>query len=269
MDPLSKTTVIIKTFQRPESLDRAIRSIRRYYPKLHIIVADDGFKPALRTDVEYVRLPTDVGISTGRNALLDRVTTPYYLLIDDDVEFRPQTKIEKLASLVDQGELDLAAGSCLRIERKWKFLLRRKPQPFHGLFSFTGGDLRLVGGTHGTRDGYSLCDIAHNFYVARVDRIRSMGAWDPELRQNEHTEFFVRARRHGIRVGYCHDVVVWHWVARPEGYGAYRFRSYHDLAARKIGVDRIIGFEGQVFAYDGPKAKSKHRKQVAVIPNAA
>src|SRR5262249_48067864 len=97
MDALSKTTIIIKTFQPPACLDRAIRSIRKYYPKVHIIVADDGFEPALRNDVEYIRLPTDVGVSAGRNALLERVKTPYFLLTDDDVEFRPQTKIEKLA----------------------------------------------------------------------------------------------------------------------------------------------------------------------------
>ena len=44
---------------------------RRYYPELKILVGDDGFEPSPRTDVGYLRLPEDIGLSAGRNALLD------------------------------------------------------------------------------------------------------------------------------------------------------------------------------------------------------
>jgi GT2 family glycosyltransferase len=251
MNPLSKTTAIIKTFQRPNDLDRLIRSIRRFYPGLPILVGDDGLVPSPRSDVGYIRLPQDIGVSAGRNALLERIETPYFVLLEDDFEFCRRTNIEKLARLVDEEELDIAAGDCFRVKRKLIFL-RRKRRPYHGLFQFQSHELRLVYGDHGRRNGYLLCDVAYNFYVARTDTIRAMGAWDADLRQNEHTEFFVRAKRHGLRVGYCSDVVIWHWNSRPPGYGAYRFRSYHHLAAQKIGVDRIIGFQGQEYACDGP-----------------
>jgi len=247
MDPLSQTTAIIKTFQRPQFLDRLIRSIRKYYPELRIIVGDDGFEPSPRSDVEYVRLPLDIGTSAGRNALLERVETPYYLLLDDDVEFRPQTDIGRLARLVAEGTLDLAAGDYLRVKRKL-FFLKRRPQPFHGLFQFSPDELRLVAGSLGEQDGYILCDIAHNFYVARKDTVQAMGGWDSELKTNEHIEFFVRARRSGMRVGFCHNVIVWHWNARPRGYAEYRNRSHHHLAAAKLGLHRIVGFDGQFYA---------------------
>jgi GT2 family glycosyltransferase len=250
---LSQTTAIVKTFQRPDCLNRLIRSIRQYYPELRVLVGDDGLQPSHCTGADYFRLPLDIGLSAGRNVLLEHVHTPYFLLLDDDVEFCRSTKIEHLIRLVDQGSIDIAAGNCLRTKRKL-FFLRTKPQPFHGLFDFRDEELRLVHGNHGQGEGYLLCDIAHNFYVARMDAIRSMGAWDPELRQNEHTEFFVRAHRHGLRVGYCQDVIIRHWVDRPPGYAAFRNRSFHHVAARKIGVQRIIGFHGKAFAVDGPGA---------------
>jgi GT2 family glycosyltransferase len=265
---LTQTTAIIKTFQRPKCLNRLIRSILRYYPDLQIMVGDDGFQPTPRSDVGYIRLPVDIGLSAGRNALLERVQTPYFLLLDDDVEFHNQTKIEKLVRLVDQDDVDIAAGNCLRTKRKL-FFLRSKPQPYHGLFDFRDDELRLVCGHHKQRDGYLLCDIAHNFYVARTDAVRNMGAWDPELRQNEHTEFFVRAWRHGLRVGYCHDVIIRHWIDRPPGYAAFRNRSYHQVAARKIGVDRIIGFQGRPFTVDGPEATIMGQTPGAQIKQAA
>ncbi len=150
-------------------------------------------------------------------------------------------------------QLDLAAGTCIKIKRK-KFYTKKKPQPFHGLFDFRDNQLRLVPGNHGQVVNYQLCDITHNFYAARVDAVNRMGAWDPELRQNEHTEFFVRAWRHGLRVGCCESVVIKHWNDRPKEYCKFRYRSYHNVAARKIGVECIIGFNGRPYTVDGPGA---------------
>lgn len=246
MEPLAQTTAIIKTFQRPQCLDRLIRSIRTYYPELRIIVGDDGFEPSLRSDVEYVRLPVDIGTSAGRNALLERVTTPFYLLLDDDVEFRAETDVRKLARLVADGTLDLAAGDCVRVKRKF-FVLKLRPQPFHGLFEFRHDELRLVAGSLGEGRGFTLCDITHNFYVARKDAVQAIGGWDSDLKTNEHIEFFVRARRAGLRVGFCPDVVIWHWNARPPGYAEYRNRCHHHVAAAKLGLNRIVGFDGRDF----------------------
>ena len=265
---LSQTTAIIKTFQRPECLHRLVRSIRKYYPELRVLVGDDGFEPSPCEGAEYIRLPVDIGISAGRNALLEQVKTPYFLLLDDDVEFYRSTTIEHLIRLVDQSAVDIAAGNCIKIKRKW-FVTRRKPQPGHGVFDFRDNQLRLVRGNHGQGDGYQICDITHNFYVARVDVIYSMGAWDPELRQNEHTEFFVRARRHGLRVGCCDSVVIKHWNDRPKEYCKFRYRSYHNVASRKIGVDCIIGFNGLKYTVDGPGATIMGENQPAQLNRAA
>ncbi len=241
MDLLPQTTAMIKAFQRPDDLDRLIRSIRYYYPALRVLVGDDGLKPSPRDDVEYLRLPPDIGVSAGRNAMLEHVRTPYFVLLEDDFEFCRHTKIEKLVHQVDRGELEIAAGNCSKVQQRW-FFFRKRQRPFHGLFQFRGDELRLIHGHHGRGHGYLLCDITYNFYAARTAAIQAMGGWDAELVMDEHEEFFVRARRHALRVGYCAGVIVRHWNSRPAGYGDFRFRRYHQLAARKIGVQRVVGF---------------------------
>ena len=68
-------TVLIKTFERPAVFRRLVQSIRRLYPSLPIVVADDSREPIRLSGVETVSLPYDSGIAAGRNAGLDRATT--------------------------------------------------------------------------------------------------------------------------------------------------------------------------------------------------
>jgi GT2 family glycosyltransferase len=253
MNDLSQLTAIIKTFQRPRPLNRLIRSIRRYYPGLRIAVADDGITPSPRSDVDYLRLPVDVGLSAGRNALLRHIRTPYFLLLDDDLEFTRKTRIELLFNLVASNEVDVAAGDYDRCKRILLFV-RKCWQPFHGSFRFQDGDLHLVRETRGARPTFQFCDVVHNFFVARTAEVLDLGGWDEQLKLNEHVEFFVRAHRAGKRVAYCPDVVARHWRDRDANYTPYRDRDFTSLAAKKIGVRRVNRFDGQPIASGLPKA---------------
>ena len=77
---IDNVTAIIKTFERPQSLNRMISSMRGYYPTLKIIVTDDSETPYTRQDVEYLTLPFDSGAGRGRNHLVDQVKTKLALL---------------------------------------------------------------------------------------------------------------------------------------------------------------------------------------------
>jgi hypothetical protein len=63
-------TAVIKTFERPNELDRVIQSLRGFYPDLKIIVTDDSRIPYPRNDVDYHVMPYDSGLSAGRNLLI-------------------------------------------------------------------------------------------------------------------------------------------------------------------------------------------------------
>jgi hypothetical protein len=90
-----------------------------------------------------------------------------------------------------------------------------------------------------------LCDVVHNFFVARTENVLALGGWDEQLKLNEHVEFFVRLHRRGMRVAYCADVIAWHWMERNTEYDRYRGRDFTTLAAQKIGVSRIRRFENE------------------------
>jgi GT2 family glycosyltransferase len=252
MAELTQLTAIIKTFQRPQALERLIRSIRCYYPHLTIAVADDGITPSPRCDVDYLRLPIDVGLSAGRNALLRHINTPYFLLLDDDLEFTRKTRIERLFDLVASGVVDIAAGDYYRCKRKFLFVWHRW-QPFHGSFRFHDGDLQLSREPHSANSTFQFCDVVHNFFVARTADVLKLGGWDEELKLNEHVEFFVRAHRGGMRVAYCRDVVARHWRERHSDYTPYRDRDFTSLAAKKIGVRRVNRFDGQPIGLRSPQ----------------
>lgn len=245
---LENITAAIKAFERPKSLDRLICSIRRLCPGLKMLVADDGFRPSPRRDVPYLRLPTDIGLSAGRNAMLRKVDTPYFLLLEDDMEFSADTRVDLLARLVAQNMVDLAAGDLVRCKKRLLFV-RRKPQHYNGLFDLQDGHLRLVEGNRGGGMVYELCDIVPNFFVARTEQIQAIGGWDEELKLHEHEEFFFRATQKGLRIGFCPNVRINHWHARSRRYSQYRLRDFGALAAEKMCIYRFTDFLGHTAEY--------------------
>ena len=244
---LSQVTAVIKTFERPKCLDRLVRSLHRHYPQMPILVGDDSFNPRPRRDVDYVKLPSDMGLSAGRNALLARVRTPYFLLLDDDLEIRRTTSLEKLLTPVAEDRLDLAAGDYLNCKKKLGLFTRRRPQPYHGTFLVEKNRMKLVAGARADGDGFQWCDLVHNFFIARTSKIRAVGGWDADLMLDEHEEFFLRAQRFGVRVGFCADVVAWHWSVRSKAYNSYRFRDFKPLAVAKMGLTEMVDYNGNVY----------------------
>ncbi len=243
---LSQLTAIVHSFDQPKSLDRLVRGIRKYYPQLRILVADGSQQPLRRKDIDCFRLPSNTGPSAGRNALLARIRTPYFLMLNEHSEFHRDTQIEPLLQLIVEDKLDLAAGGLVECKREFWVFVRRRPQPGHGVFEFAGNQLTLRQGSRTEGDGYFWCDLVPDFFVARSAKVRAMGGWDPELPQGEREEFFVRAHHHGLRVGICPEVTIWRWTERPQGHEQLRPRDLRDLAVAKMGLAQMTCFDGQV-----------------------
>jgi glycosyltransferase involved in cell wall biosynthesis len=83
-------TVVIKAFERPACLENLVLGLYRRYPSLAIVILDDSSLPFNGyfvhdyPQLRYVRAPHNVGLSRGRNLLVDAVQTPYLVLMDDD-----------------------------------------------------------------------------------------------------------------------------------------------------------------------------------------
>ena len=243
---LQDVTAVVKTFERPYCLDRLLASLRRFYQDMPVIVLDDGFVPSIRNDVRYIRTEPDIGLSAGRNRLVEAVETPYFLLLDDDLVFTEASKVERLAEIVKTHDVDLAAGDYVTCKRKL-LRTRSKREEFCGTFERTDGHLALKRGYHQRIEDFYVCDMVVNFFVANVEAVRSMGGWDTELKVDEHVDFFLRFVDRGLRAAFCPEVAVEHWHQRTRKYKRFRRRQeFFPMSLKKHGVTKYTAMDGRV-----------------------
>jgi hypothetical protein len=242
---LSKLTAIIRTFERPKALHRLVKSIRHFHPALKVLVADDGIEATSCKQADYFRLPSEKGQAAALNALLARVRTPYFLVLEDRAELHGSSQLANLLELVTTDRLDVAAGSLIACETKLWLFTKRKPLSQHGLLEIAGDRLALLAGSRSQGEGFWWCDLVGNFFVARTDRVRTMGGWDPELHNEAREEFFFRAHRHGIRVGIHPESSIWLWEEKTKA-TTMPSHDHHSLAVAKMGLSQMTDLTGRV-----------------------
>ena len=201
----ANVTLIVKTFERKALIKNFITTVRSHYPKLRILVADDSKVP-LRHDewsednVTWFVLPYDSGVSKGRNFLLSKVKTPYFLTWDDDFEFTNETQIERMYQAVKESSLDIVAG---RVNNnQYHAIFARKPDGLHILRDKTLGNIDSLAGE------LTESHRVMQFFVAEVKKVLEIGGWDPELKTMEHSDFFIRAVDAGFQIGSIESVNV-------------------------------------------------------------
>ncbi|KAK1902144.1 Beta-14 N-acetylgalactosaminyltransferase 1 [Dissostichus eleginoides] len=208
-------TIATKTFLRYEKLQNLIDSVRRYYPTVTIVIADDSENPQTISGpyIEHYIMPFGKGWFAGRNLAVSQVTTKYVLWVDDDFIFTSNTKLEKLVDVLERTTLDLTIsiesgeedGDCLHLRR----------------------------GFHHVIQGFPNCVVTDgviNFFLARTDKVQQVG-FDPRLARVAHLEFFIDGLG-SLHVGSCDDVIVNHatkiklpWTSQSESDKTYaKFR---------------------------------------------
>ncbi len=252
--PLSdQLSLAIKTFERPQSLRRLLKSIQRYYPQLPVLVADDSFEARPPAGVNYLRLPPDVGLSVGRNALVEEVKTPYFVLLEDDFQFTANTRLETLLTGIEQHDFDMVAGDCVSHRRRGLWT-RKWREGICAQMHFEGDHLRLERGHTRQLGDYFVCDMVTNFFVAKTESIRSVGGWDPELKIQEHEEFFIRLKKNNFNIAYCPQVLINHWHDRNWFYRKFRRRSLMFLGMRKHGFRWFTELSGKTHDFGAQEA---------------
>lgn len=232
---MKELTAIITTFNRRESLMKLIKSIRKYYKDLQIIVVDNGNEEkAIRTKgVSYYKVPFDSGLSFSRNFAMSKVKTKYILLLDDDFEFTEKTDIVKLLKIAKDNDFDIVGGA---VEGLF----------YNGILELEGSTLRYIDGDRGEVNGYKLYDMVLNFFIGKTNSIRLNECWDEELKLAEHTDFFWRAKKHNLKISFEPTVSIKHNHDRNKDYLKYRIRGkeYLQLFMEKNGIRRLINFVG-------------------------
>jgi hypothetical protein len=183
---VERLTAVIKTFERPYAVRRLVRSIRRRYPGLAVLVVDDSRHPVPLDGVEQLVLPYDSGISEGRNRALERVATPYFLLLDDDFVFSHHQRLGEWVAMMDRNPaIDILGGRCIDL-------------PFYIHHPFQDTPLHRTRAAPKTPlgtlyEGHPVVDKVQNYFVGRTASVRRV-KWNPALKVFEHTDFFTRAR---------------------------------------------------------------------------
>lgn len=223
-------TICIKTFIRPKTLDKCLTSIRSYYPDVKILVANDGPDSIVNDKADQIfDLPFDVGLSAGRNHLLDKVKSEFVMFIDDDTIFSETSKVEDMLSVLhNNSEIDLVAGKI-------------RGNSFCGTLEKENGTLfRNIGSYRSTVAGFKIYDYVLNLFVARTSKIKEV-LWDEELKIVEHMDFFWRAK--GVLCCTALDHVYFHNTReRDAEYSKFRVERipfFMQKQCEKIGVTEI------------------------------
>ncbi|KAM8976605.1 beta-1,4 N-acetylgalactosaminyltransferase 1 [Pelodytes ibericus] len=203
-------TIATKTFLRYDKLQNLIDSIRKFYPTITIIIADDSEVPQKVEGpfIEHYIMPFGKGWFAGRNLAISQVTTKYVLWVDDDFIFCPRTKIEKLVDVLEKTTLDLVGGAVREITGYYT-TYRQKINVVPG--GKEGDCLMTHQGFHHVIQDFPNCVVTDgvvNFFLARTEKVLQAG-FDPRLARVGHLEFFIDGLGK-LHVGSCDDVIVDH-----------------------------------------------------------
>nr|XP_006812184.1 PREDICTED: beta-1,4 N-acetylgalactosaminyltransferase 2-like [Saccoglossus kowalevskii] len=216
-----KVTVITKTFERYEAVNRLVDSINRFYPDVNIVVADDSEEPEKITgqNVKQTFMPFAEGLFAGRGVALSQVTTKYFLWVDDDFIFTKQTKLERMVEKLDDfpSNLDLVGGTVNNNSYNKCFTVKPGGQDGDCLWS--------IHARYRPLERFPQCDVVDvvvDFFMAKTSVVRQIG-FDPEYRRIGHTAFFIDGLGK-MRVAMCRDVDVDHQPVRTAKYMQYRAR---------------------------------------------
>lgn len=244
MDVERDVSVLVKTFQRPEAIGRCVASIRRFYPRIPILVVDDSaepLEPLPEGITSYWHEPfRTLGTSAGRNFGLRRVETPYVVNCDDDMVFGRRTDLRRMLETLERTRFDVV--SCMWMDHDPWRSIRRGCRRYEGTLELANGDLvHRLGETRGSLDGLPVFDIVHEFFMAPVERLGEE-PWEPRLKVLAHTEAFLRLRDRGLRCTRLPDVVAYHYPQLPPQYQPYRedTKQYLELWKQIRGFERHV-----------------------------
>ena len=245
-------TVAIKTFERPELVKRAVSSLRHFHPTMPVVIADDSKEPISFNEDPYteaLHLPFDTGISYGRNRAIERVKTPYYLLMDDDYFFKADCNLEGLVKVLETTDFDIISMRVLNYRAKKGYC--RGELHFAGTMEREGTQMvHYIGKNRGIYQGYPCFDIIHNCYLARTNKVAKI-KFDEKIKiGKEHGDFFLEAKKNGVLVTIAKDSYIHHLQANSSNYNNFRdrgdqFTEYY-FKKHRLDSEKTLGSEYKI-----------------------
>lgn len=216
---LDDVTILIKSFERSDCVNNLIKSIRKKYPCISIIVVDDGNQdPEFDKDdpnIILYKMDFDSGLSAGRNYGVSKINTEFFLLCDDDHIFTNDTNIEMMHKILTENSLDILGASIKNVPgglNNWA-----------GVLHFNKRILTAEKIVNRFPGELLMCDMVLNFFLARTESIKNH-QWDSDLKLAEHIAFFFE-HLGKLKIGFTDKCLVEHHRIETVNYNKYRLRS--------------------------------------------
>lgn len=229
-------TAVVKTFERPKLVKRLVKSVKKYYPDLRIIVVDDSKYPIEHRENidEYYHVAFDTGLSYGRNFGIEKVKTKYYLLLDDDLIFLSNTKLEKMYEVLESTSFAIVGAPFIDFGIAKEFDC--------GFFEKKDASLIMhIGKSLGEMDGFPKYSYVTNFYMADIERLEGV-RYDPTIKIGpEHGDFFYELQKREIFSTYLTEIGVGHYHSFTTfNYDKFRLREeYQQIFLKKNQVKKL------------------------------
>lgn len=218
----SNVTFIFKSFERQKQAEALFKSIRKYYPGVRVVIADDSSKPLAieGDDLLIIQMPFNSGLSRGLNLALAEVKTPFLMRMDDDELLTRRSDIAgELRFLLANPEVDIVGIPSIDA---MKFRSMRKYMQSYFKTPMIEAPLPLKI-PHGSRidANHIVLGKIPNRFLARTESIRKVG-WDDKIRMIDHHDFFFRAAGVLVSVVSTNSIVYHNHNFFSPNYNRYR-----------------------------------------------
>lgn len=251
---MKQVTAIVISFLRPAYTVACIRSLRKTYPDIKIIVGDNGgddgsvYFACEEVGAKLISLPFDSGVCVARNELLKHVETRYVLVGDDDFKYDENARVDSMTGFLNtHEEYDLIGGRIIQdgiirnyqgfIEKNSTHFITTKIDVENAIYK----SIPDIPGQKGLR--YCSADLTFNYFVARTDKVKEV-PWDEEIKvAYEHFSWFWDFKCAGGKVAFTPDAIVIHKPTdiRAEVYGSTKHSEYMAFRNRKEDKARFFG----------------------------
>lgn len=268
---MKELTIIIKTFERKNALSRLLKSIEKRYSTIPIIIVDDSKKAYSKyilnkykdLNIKYIVEDFDIGLSKGRNILINNVETDYFLLCDDDFEFDERTNLEEAFRLYKLHKADILGGTVynrfylnsvysvlwsLKDIRRLKKVIKKEEfcGIYNGKYKINDKNIELLINKNAdefkNEEAY-ITDICSNFFIGDTKKIKQIGGWTPEiLKVGEHEFFFLKAKKNKLKVLYTPLFGIRHYPKKTLNYMKFRFKAeqYFKEACKSEKINEFV-----------------------------
>lgn len=251
---LESTAIIVKSFQRHAALLRFVQSVREFYPRIPIHVADDSFENIRGTNsiadqvkqipgVHWHAMPFDSGLPAGRNLAISQANTKYVVLCDDDFVFTAETDLSAILLPLVQCNIDLCGG-LVRMDgenaQNWCGMLKFTSSPFGEKNIVMEPPSTPVENCGGIR--LRRCHVTYNFFAAKRQMLLDY-PYDEQFKiSSEHLDSFMTWWQARKRIAFTIDCICSHSHEGAAEYKAKRNRrSFGDLLKKWGLAKRLTG----------------------------